>query len=301
MQHFIRTLTLAALLSGALPAQLKVVTTTPDLADVASAIGGSAVQARSLTAGHEDLHMIRVRPSLLIKLRRADVFVQLGLDAEHAWIPALLRSARNKKIRPGGRGFCNASAGVSALQVLTTVSRADGPDLHPRGNPHYNLDPVRFRIAARNICTVLKQVDPKNAPKFDAGLAAFEKRLDESMARWAKKMAPFKGAAFIEYHSAWIYFAETYGLKIVGRLEPKPGLSPTPSHLAKVIRTAKAEKVGIIVSRPQNADIAKRVARGCGATAVVLPIMSSTEGKTQGWFKFMDHVVDTFSSHLTRP
>ena len=296
-----RVFSLVAILSGALLPQVRVVTTTPDLADVVSMIGGTAVKVESLTAGHEDLHLVRIRPSLLIKLRRADMFVQLGLDAEHAWIPPLLRNARNTAIRPGARGFCNGSAGIEPLQVLKKVTRADGPDLHPQGNPHYNLDPRRWRTTAGNICIVLKRVDPENATRYDAGLKAFEERLDEATDRWAKKLAPFRGAAFVEYHSSWVYFADVYGLKIVGRLEPKPGLSPTPKHLARVIKNAKSEKAGLIVSRPQNLDIAKRVAKSCGATAVVLPIMSATEGKTKGWFAFMDHVVDTFAANLTRP
>ncbi|MCA8943470.1 MAG: zinc ABC transporter substrate-binding protein, partial [Planctomycetes bacterium] len=140
-------------------AQVQVVATIPDFADIAERIGGDAVTAISLTQGSEDLHLVRIRPSLLIKLRRADVFIQLGLDGEHAWVPALLRTARNDRIRPGAPGFCDASIGVPALEVPESVHRGAGPDLHPRGNPHYNLDPVRMRIAARNILACLVRVD----------------------------------------------------------------------------------------------------------------------------------------------
>ena len=281
-------------------AQVKVVATTPDLADIAERIGGELVKVDSLTQGHEDLHLVTIRPSLLIKVRRADVFLQIGLDAEHSWVPALLRSARNRKVRPGGSGFVDCSANITPLEIPTSKTRDQGVDLHPSGNPHYNLDPEMMRQAARNIHAGLKRAAPDGAKALDAGLAAWEKELDTHIAGWKTKMTPARDAPFIEFHRGWVYFAERYGLKLVARLEPKPGLAPTPSHLSKVVETARAHSVKLVVARPQNLDIAQKVVAEAGGTAVALQLGSSREGPQKGWFAFMDHVVEIFSRELAR-
>ncbi len=282
-------------------AQHRVVTTIPDFSDLAQRIGGDAVKVSSLTKGHEDLHLVRIRPSLLIRLRAADAFVQLGLDGEHSWVPALMRAARNDKIRPGQPGFCNASRGVTPLEVPEIVSRGAGPDLHPNGNPHYNLDPTRMRIAARNIRDCLIRLDPSERALFTQRCAAWEKELDGHLVEWRRKLAPFRGAEFIEAHSAWVYFAETFDLRIAARLEPSPGMVPTPGHLAKVIRLAKKRGVGLVVGRLAYADVGRRVAEATGAKAAILQISSSSSGKYKGWFTYMSHVVDTFAGSLRKP
>ena len=281
-------------------AQLRVITTIPDFADIAKRIGGDCVRVESLIKGREDLHLVRIRPSLLIKVRRADVFIEMGLDAEHSWVPALLRTARNKKIRPGKPGFCNASAGIKPLQVLRSTSRDQGPDLHPRGNPHYNLDPQRMRVAARNVLDCLVRVAPKHEDKFRQGFASWTKELNERLKGWKSKLEPFRGAAFIESHSAWVYFAETFGLEIVARLEPRPGLAPTPSHLRLVIDIGTERHVGLVVGRAQFADVAQRVAKRIDAVAAQLPLCSATKGQARGWFAFMDQVVTSFATHLKK-
>lgn len=293
------SLVVGAALSVATPrAQLRVVTTIPDLADLAAQIGGERVAADSLTAGHEDFHMVRPRPSLLIKMRRAEMFIELGLDAEHAWVPTLMRNARNQKIRPGADGFCNASIGVTPLQIPKDRTRASGPDIHPSGNPHYNLDPERMRTAARNIRDALKRVDSAHADEFAANYRKWEQKLDERLVKWREQLEPVRGAAFIEYHNSWVYFAKAFDLRVVGQLEPKPGLAPTPTHLRLMVARAEEEQVGLIVARPQNIDIAKRVAKEVGAKAAVLQLCSARAGKMRGWFEFMDHVVKTFASNL---
>ncbi len=282
-------------------AQIRVVTTIPDFANIVQRIGGDAVTTTSLTKGHEDLHLVRIRPSLLIKLRRAGAFVQLGLDGEHAWVPAMMRTARNRQVQPGRPGFCDASLGIAPLQVPAKASRGAGPDLHPRGNPHYNVDPIRMRTAARNIRDCLIRIDPTNKRRFAERCAAWEKELDVRLKAWHKKLAPFRGAEFIEAHSSWIYFAQTFGLNVVARLEPSPGMSPTPGHLAKVMRIGKQRKIGFIVGRPRLADVARRVAKEIGAKSIMLQTCSSTSGTHKGWFAYMDHVVDTFAANLRKP
>lgn len=297
--NILRHLHLSVLLTLSAAAQITVVTTQPDLSDIARRIGGEAVTVKSLTRGNEDLHLIRIRPSMLLRLRKADVFIQLGLSAEHSWVPALLRKARNRSVRPGSPGFVNASQSIKPLGIPTDKTRRSGVDVHPEGNPHYNLDPERIRTVARNIKRGFERVDPARTKYFANKLKLFEEDLNKHLKKWNKQLAPFRGAAFIEYHDTWVYFANRFHLKIVGRLEPKPGLAPTPSHLAAVIREARSARVGIIVARPAQRGTAAKVARETNAHTALLSL-SSTE-KDKGYFGFMDRVVKTFADHLKKP
>ncbi|HGY91154.1 MAG TPA: zinc ABC transporter substrate-binding protein [Planctomycetes bacterium] len=302
MRFFIRSLLGVLLTVAAVSAQeLRVVTTQPDLAFLAEAIGGDDVRVYSLTKGTEDLHLQRTRPSMLVRLSRADVLLELGLDAEHAWLPALLQRARNRKIRPGGPGFLNCSALVKVRRKPTARTRASGPDLHPRGNPHFNLDPENVRLMARLIRDHFSKLNPDRAARYRKACARLEEEIDAHMKVWTKKLAPFKGAAFMEHHDAWTYFAHRFGLRIVARLEPAPGLAPTPSHLARVIKIGRREHVGIVAARPANADVAEKVARAIGAKTAILPLSSTTKGRYKGYFHYMDQVVDTFAAGLKKP
>jgi ABC-type Zn uptake system ZnuABC Zn-binding protein ZnuA len=279
---------------------IRVVATIPDLADIAQRIGGERVEVTSLTRGTEDFHMVRPRPSLLVSLARADLIIEAGLDLEHAWLPALLKSARNDRILPGGDGFINVSAGIEPLDVPEATTRQAGPDLHPRGNPHFNLSPARVRTIADNILVGLVRRAPDGKSTFEANHRKFIEELEARRALWREQLAPLRGAAFIEYHASWSYFAEEFGLRIVARLEPKPGVSPSPEYLAEVIEIARREKVGLIVARPANEDLARKVAKEVGATAVVLTLASTTEGETAGYLAFIDHAVAQFAAHLRR-
>lgn len=295
-------LCLAAAPSGSAAGEepLRVVTTTPDLADLARRIGGARVEAVSLTSGAEDFHAVRARPSLLVRLSRADVLIEMGLDLEHSWLPALLQSARNDRIRPGAPGFINVSSGIVPLQVPDDKTRKAGPDNHPQGNPHFNLSPTRARTIADNILAGLARAAPAHEEEFAENHRRFIADLDTRIADWRARLAPLRGAAFIEYHSSFAYFADEFGLRIVAQLEPKPGVSPSPDHLARVVEIAKREKVGIIVARPANLDLAKKVAAECRATAVVLPLSSTTEGETAGYLAYIEHVVAHFERSSKR-
>lgn len=286
-----------ALIQASLTAQVDVVTTTPDLADLARRIGGEHVRVHALTTGNEDLHLVTVRPSFLVKVHRADVFVQQGLDAEHAWVPPLLDKAKNRAVRFGGAGFCDASLGITPMQVPARVTREAGPDLHPRGNPHYNLDPRCMRIAGRNVRDCLVRVDPQHRKAFEQGFERFLEDVDDHVARWRKLLEPCRGRGFIENHMSWVYFADAFDLRIVAALEARPGLPPSASYLAEVIEVAKREQVGLVVARPRFAELAERVARACGAEARVLQLGSTTSDK--GWFEFMDATVAAFARALT--
>ncbi len=284
------------------PAQsLRVVTTQPDLASFVRLIGGDDVQVSSLTVGSEDMHLLRPRPSMLARLSRADLLIEMGLSLEHAWLPAIVRAVRNRKIRPGTLGLLNCSVLVHVLRKPKTKTRAEGPDLHPMGNPHYNLDPENMRVVAGLIRDRLSKLNPDGAERYKSACAKLQQDIDAHMKTWKAKLAPFRGAAFIEYHDSWIYFAKRFGLRIVERLEPAPGLAPTPSHLGHVISVGKSEHVKLIVSRPATADVAEKVARAIGGQAVTLPLSSTRKGRYKGYFHFMDQVVDAFAAGLNRP
>lgn len=294
-------LVLLVALAVPMAAQLRVVTTQPDLAELARRLGGDSVTVESLTDGSEDLHLIRTRPSLLVRLRKADAFIQLGLDAEHAWVPSLLVAARNEKLNPGQPGFVNASAGIEALGIPTVVGRQAGPDVHPRGNPHFNLDPEGYRTMARNVASGLTAISPKDKEAIVARLAAIEIEIDQKSKEWKARLDRCPRRTFIEGHDAWIYFAKRFDLEIVAKLEPKPGLSPTPGHLSDVISIGLERSVPIVVCRPRYRDVGEKVALAIGAEVAMLPLSSTSTGPTMGWFAFMEVVVTAFEQRLSRP
>ena len=279
---------------------LRIVTTTPDLADLTRAIGGDEVTVKSLTRGTEDFHAVRPRPKLLIALSKADVLVQIGLDLEHSWLPALVQSARNKRIKPGTSGWITASAGIEPLEVPKHVHRKDGPDVHPKGNPHVNLSPVRAQKLASNILEGLCKAAPDRAEGFRARHAEWERGWEKKLADWKSRLAPLRGAALIEFHQSWSYLADDFGLRIVARLEPKPGVSPSARYLAEVVETGKKEKVGAILARPANADIANKVAKEIGATPLILPLASTTKGEFEGYETFFEQVVTRLETNLKK-
>lgn len=277
---------------------IRVVTTTPDLADIVRQVGGSRVDVTSLTRGSEDFHKVRPRPRLLNTLFRADALVQIGLDLEHSWLPQLLNAARNPKIRPGSPGFINCSAGIEPLDIPEAITRKEGPDLHMKGNPHYNLSPIQGRKIVTNVIEGLCLQSPQYCEEYRTRGNEYLKTLDKKIAEWKERLKPLKGAAFIEYHPTWSYFAKDFGLLIVDRIESKAGVTPQAAHIAKVVEIANQKNVGLIISRPANKDLALKVASNCNANVVVLPHWSSTTGTLQGYIPFMELVVSTFEKNL---
>ena len=277
---------------------IRVVTTTPDLADIVRQVGGDRVSVISLTNGSEDLHNIRPRPRLLNAVFKADMLAQIGLDLEHAWLPQLLNAARNDRIRPGTPGFINCSAGIQPLDVPSATTRKDGPDLHLKGNPHYNLSPVRGRQIVANIIEGLSNKCPQYNEEFKKRGAEYLQQLDQKISDWKNRLAPFKGAGFIEYHPTWSYFAKDFDLEIVDRIEAKAGVTPHATRLAEVTEKAQQNNVGLIIVRPVNRDLARKIAANCDAKIAILPHHSSVKGNLKGYIPFMEHIVSTFEKNL---
>jgi zinc/manganese transport system substrate-binding protein len=282
----------------AVPKKLNVVATTPDLAAIAREIGGDAVEVKALAKPTEDPHFVDAKPSHLVTLNRADVLIEGGAELELGWLPPLLDNARNDKIAPGAPGRIVASQGIRMLEVPATFDRSKG-DVHSLGNPHFLLDPLDVKIVAANIADHFAQVAPASAELFKANLNRFDARVDRELAEWQKLLAPYRGAKIVTYHKDFVYFAERFGLEIVGELEPKPGIAPSPAHLAKVISAMQATKARVLLVQPyQNRKTAETVARQTGATVLDMPQQPGAIPNTDTYFDVMDHLVQTLATAL---
>jgi zinc/manganese transport system substrate-binding protein len=266
----IRILIVAALAAFhiAAHAKLVVVATLPDYGAVAREIGGDKVEVTTLAKATEDSHFVDARPSFVVKLRSADVLIEGGAELEIGWLPPLLQNARNAKIEPGKPGRVVASQSVRLMNVPTTLTRAAG-DVHALGNPHFMIDPIIAKAVAQHIAEGFAAVDPPNAGEYRANYAKFQQAIDAKLQEWGRAMLPFKGQQIVAYHDSWPYFAHRFGLVSEIFLEPKPGIPPSPSHLAEVIAKIKETHAKAILVEPfQNRKIAEKVASSTGARVV---------------------------------
>ena len=287
------------LLSGigaSLPPKLSVVTTTPDLAALAREIGGDAVEVRALAKPTEDPHYVDAKPSHIVTLNRADVLIEGGAELELGWLPPLLESARNERIAAGAPGRIVASHGIRMLDVPATFDRSRG-DVHALGNPHFLLDPLNVRIITAQIAERFAQVDPAAAAVFTANRKAFETTLDRKLIEWQQQLAPYRGAKIVTYHKDFVYLAERFNLEVVETLEPKPGIAPSPAHLAKVIATMKSAHARVILVQPyQNRKTAETVARQTNAVVLDIAQQPGARTNTTTYFALMDHVVRSLAT-----
>lgn len=302
-----RPLFLLALLFGswsAAQARLNVVVTTPDLAAVVAAVGGSAVNITTLARPTEDPHFVDAKPNFIVKLNRADAIVEGGAELEIGWLPALLEGARNSKLASGAPGHILCNEGVTMLEVPSTLDRSKG-DIHAAGNPHYLMDPENAKIVAAHLALALAQIDAGSAAAYQENAKKFIAAVDARMAGWLKALAPYQGQRIVAYHNSWVYFAQRFGLKIDLFLEPKPGIPPTPSHLSEVISRMKAEKVKVIFVEPfLNRKTAEAVARNTGATIVdVCQFPGGIKGTEKGYLELLDTLVTNLAKALaeTKP
>lgn len=212
--------------------KINVVTTIADLKSITELIGGDKVDVSSIATGYQNPHFVDPKPSYIIKLSKADMFVTVGLDLETGWSPQLLSSSRNLKIQKGSNGYVDASVGVTLLQVPSSINRGEG-DIHIYGNPHYWLDPINGKQIAKNICDGLGKISPEDKAYFEANLKSFNTKIDLKLKEWSIKMAPYKGAKIIAYHNEWCYFEQRFGIIIVDFMEPKN------RHSSNTITTCK--------------------------------------------------------------
>ena len=289
--------TLGAMLAFGAQAKLNVVATTPDLASIAKEIGGDKITVTTLAKPSEDPHFVDAKPSFIVKLNHADMVVEGGAELEIGWLPALLGQSRNVKLAAGAPGHVNCSKGVPLLDVPATLDRSRG-DIHAAGNPHFAISPSNVKIVAQTIAAALAENDPANAGAYSANLKNFTAALDAKLVEWQKTLAPFKGRSIVAYHDSWPYFAREFGLKIELFLEPKPGIPPTPSHLAEVIAKMKMEAARvIIVDAYLNRRTAETVARETGAMVVpVTQFPGGIKGTEGGYIQLLDYLVGSLAS-----
>jgi ABC-type Zn uptake system ZnuABC Zn-binding protein ZnuA len=265
---------LAAGLAPARPAvaQLRVVTSTTDLYDIARQVGGSRIKAVHISEGYQDPHFVEAKPSFILQLQRADVFAFVGLDLEIGWMPLLIDGARNSKIRMGGSGYLDVSKVIPVIDIPSgNIDRSQG-DVHPLGNPHYWLDPDNAKRIARLFKDKFSELDPAGEDVYEGNRKAFEKRLEAAEQQWKDELAKIKGKPVVAWHTSWRYFAEYNGMNIVGFMEPKPGVPPSPSHLAGLILTMQRTHAKVIVMEPfYDKKTADFVASKTGAKVLVLP------------------------------
>lgn len=281
--------------------KIRVLTTSTDLKSIAEYVGGDKVEVKSIATGAEDLHFVDAKPSFILQAQKTDLFVVVGLEMEVGWAPSIIDGARNPKIRPGNDGYVDASAGCSILEKPTgNVDRSMG-DIHPYGNPHYWLDPENGKVIAENIARALKKISPSDAAAFEKNLDAFKKKLDEKVKGWQAKMKPYKGAKIITYHRSWPNFARRFGLDVIEYMEPKPGIPPSPSHLAQVILKMKKENVKLIMVEPYfDLRAAKVVAGKTGATVFAAPPSVGGVKSVKDYFELFDYLVDNVSKILSQ-
>jgi ABC-type Zn uptake system ZnuABC Zn-binding protein ZnuA len=252
----------------------------------------------SIATGYQNPHFVDPKPSYIIGLSKADLFVTVGLDLETGWSPQLVSSSRNNKIQKGSQGYVDASEGVTLYQVPTAANRAEG-DIHIYGNPHYWLDPMNGKIIARNIANGLERVDPSNKTTYEANLKTFDDKIDAKMREWLTKMASFRGAKIIAYHNEWVYFEKRFGLQIVDFMEPKPGIPPTPSQMVKVINEVKANGIKVIISSPyfttSSSDV---VAKQTGVKELTLATSTGAFDAIKNYFDLFDYDINQLAAAL---
>jgi zinc/manganese transport system substrate-binding protein len=251
--------------------KIKVVTTTTDLKVLTEAVGGEKVEVESIARGYQNPHFVEAKPSHMIKLRSADMFVKVGLDLE-LWAQVLTEGSRNRNIYPGGNGYIDASIGVELLEIPPgQIDRSLG-DIHIFGNPHYWLDPMNGIAIMENVLRGLTNIAPQDAKYFIENKEEYGKRLREATAKWIKQMEPYRDTKIVTYHNSWPNFANRFGLKVVGFIEPKPGIPASPAHIASLISLMQREKVKVIIMEPYFSDQAPQLVAGkTDAQVLVLP------------------------------
>jgi zinc/manganese transport system substrate-binding protein len=279
--------------------KLRVVATIPDLADITRQVAGDLADVSSIATGVEDVHAVPMKPSFAVVLNRADAVVLLGLEAEHAFLPALLEASRNPKIQRDTLGYIDTSIYVRPLEVPTRLDRSLG-DIHPMGNPHFNLDPGNGKNIVRAIVEGLSRLDPANAATFKKNGDAYTAKLEEAMTRWQQQAAPLKGKKFVSYHPDMVYLAERFGLVQFGTIEIRPGVDPTPAHVADLIEKMRQAKVDLVIRELHYpAGLAATVAQSTGAKLVELPAMTRGVPEAKDYISFVDYNVRTLVKAVT--
>ncbi len=279
-----------SLTASAQAKKLNVVTATTDMAALAQEVGGDRISVESIAKGYQDPHFVEAKPSFLLKLRQADLLIVVGLQLEIGWLPPLITQSGNARVQVGANGYLDASQFAEILDIPTgTVTRAMG-DVHPLGNPHYWLDPDNGRRIAKGIAGKLSELDPPSAGYFQERYQDFDKRLAAAEQKWDAEMKAFHGRKVVTYHNSFPNFAKHFGLNVIGYVEPRPGIPPTPSHTIELIGLMKRENCKIILVEPYfDLKTPNSIARETGGKVVqYLPSVGGEKDVTD-YFKLFDY------------
>jgi len=273
--------------------KIQIVTATSDLAALAQEVGGDRVEVESIARGYQDPHFVEAKPSFLLKLRKADLLIVVGLELEIGWLPPLINQSGNPRIQVAAPGYFDASRFAQILEIPKgVVTRAEG-DVHPLGNPHYWLDPANGQRIAKGIADKLSEMRPADASYFEQRYQTFAKRLQEEDQKWLEEMKPYAGRKVVTYHRSWPNFTEHFGLNVVGYVEPRPGIPPSPQHTLELIQMMKRENVKVILVEPYfDLKTPQSVAQQTGAQVVVLLPSVGGEKEITDYFKLFDYDVN---------
>jgi zinc/manganese transport system substrate-binding protein len=293
--HTIVALCAASFLAQPAQAQgkLNVITTTEDLASIAKEVAGDRASVESIARGYQDPHFVEAKPSFILKLQRADLLILVGRELEIGWLPPLIQQSRNARIQQGADGYLDASLNVRILEIPTgQITRAMG-DVHPLGNPHYWLDPENGKRIAKEIADKLSQFRPNDRTYFEQRLNDFTTRLDAAEKRWLAMMVPYKGTKMVTYHRSFPNFAERFALDIIGYVEPRPGIPPTPQHTLDLINEMKRQNVKLVLVEPYfDLKTPNAIGRETGAQVIVMPPSVGGTKEATDYFKLFDYDIN---------
>jgi ABC-type Zn uptake system ZnuABC Zn-binding protein ZnuA len=278
--------------------KLNIVTSTQDLASIVQGVGGDKVEVFSISSGNQNPHFVPPKPSYILKLKKADLLVRTGMDLD-IWLDSLIESSRNQKIFRNGNAYVDASMGISILGApASKIDRSMG-DVHSFGNPHYWLDPVNAKYISLNVLNGLKRIDPADAAYFEQHRQVFLKTLASNLTGWLKKAKALSGVPVITYHDSWPYFTQRFGLDVIGRIEPLPGIPPSPKYLTQLIAKVRSEHVKLIIMEPYfNRSAPDAIAKATGAKVVVLaPSVGGVPG-IDDYFQLFNYQLDTLLKNL---
>jgi zinc/manganese transport system substrate-binding protein len=304
-KRFRRAVVAVVLVLAATPAlaqgRLNVVTTTEDLASIAREVGGDRIDVESIARGYQDPHFVEAKPSFILRLQRADLLVVVGRDLEIGWLPPLIQQSRNSKIQVGANGYLDASLRARILDIPQgQITRAMG-DVHPLGNPHYWLDPENGKVIARAIFEKLAQLRPADRAFFEQRLNDFNGRVEAAEKRWLASMAPYKGLKVATYHRSFTNFADRFGLDVMGYVEPRPGIPPSPQHTLDLINEMKQQNVKLVLVEPYfDLRTPNSVGRGTGAEVLVMPPSVGGVKEVTDYFKLFDYNINLLITALRK-
>ena len=289
MRKIFLSFVLLLLLTTPAFAELNIVATLPWIGSAAKEIGKDKINVRILAKPSQDAHFLEAKPSMILAARKADIIMYDGLDLEIGYLPLVIESSKNPKLMPGQIGNFDCSQFITVLEKPTTVDRSMG-DVHPLGNPHYHFSPSRVLRVAEGMTRLLADADKANADFYQANYSAFAERVKEKEKEW--HAVPLKGRKYVAYHKYFEYLANGFGFRLIGYLEPKPGIPPSASHIEELIELMKREKPdAILVTPAYGKDEAESLSSKTGVKVIVLPHDVGSLPGTDDLISFWDKII----------